>query len=142
MLEGEVRLDAVLVISADRVEQKMLRDLLGRMGYDVRVAFSGEDAVNITRRQGFGFVFLGAGQQGLDPFSTCRLLKRPGHSPNRPIVVMLSQRRHAVDRIRATFAGCDAYLGDTLMEEQLLRVLARHDNTFERIFEPTAPLTA
>jgi two-component system, cell cycle response regulator len=142
LLEGEIRLDAVLVISADRIEQKMLRDLLGRLGYQVQAALRGEDALRITRRQGFGFVFLGKGMDGLDPYQTCRQLKRPGHSPNRPVVVLLSERRSAIDRIRATFAGADAFLGEPLLDEELMRVLAQHDSTFERIFEPTAPLAA
>ena len=37
----------------------------------------------------------------------------------------------------ARVAGCDAFLTTPLDERELLHLLARHDRTFERVFQPT-----
>lgn len=141
LVEGEMRLDEVLVVSASPAERRLLRDLLTRYGYRVALAPNAEAAVESCEMTTFGFVFLGLGQDGLDSFLACRRIKRrPTPSGVAPVVVALAHRHGAIDRIRATFAGCDAYLAAPLDEDDLLRVLARHDPTFERVFEPTAPL--
>lgn len=141
LVEGESRLDEVLVVSGSPAERRLLRDLLARYGYRVSLALNAETAVEMCEHTTFGFVFLGLGQDGLDSFQACRHIKRrPTLTGLAPVVVALAQRHGAIDRIRATFAGCDAYLTAPLDEDDLLRVLARHDPTFERVFEPTAPL--
>ena len=141
LVEGEMRLDEVLVVSASPAERRLLRDLLTRYGYRVGLAPNAEAAVESCEMKTFGFVFLGLGQDGLDSFLACRRIKRrPTLNGVAPVVVALAHRHGAIDRIRATFAGCDAYLAAPLDEDDLLRVLARHDPTFERVFEPTAPL--
>lgn len=141
LVEGELRLDEVLVVSASPAERRLLRDLLTRYGYRVSIAPNGDAAVECCEQNTFGFVFLGLGQGGLDSFLACRRIKRrPTLTGLAPVVVALAHRHGAIERIRATFAGCDAYLAAPLDEDDLLRVLARHDPTFERVFEPTAPL--
>jgi CheY-like chemotaxis protein len=136
---GDLRLDAVLVVTDSPAERSMLREWLGRLGYSVSVAASDEAALAAARRRSWGFIFLGLGVGGLDPFQTCRRLKQEPHI-GEPVVVVLCPRAKPIDRIRATFAGCDACLTEPLQEADLLALLTRHDPTFERVFEPTAPL--
>ena len=69
-----------------------------------------------------------------------RIRRRPTRLGIAPVVVALAHGGGAIDRVRATFAGCDAYLTTPLESAELMRVLAQHDRTFERVFEPTAPL--
>lgn len=141
LIEGESRLDEVLVVSASPAERRVLHDLLSRYGYGVTLARSTDEAVRMCDEQCYGFVFLGLGQDGIDGFQACRRIKRrPTLTGLAPVIVALAHRAGAIDRIRATFAGCDAYLTTPLDETELLRVLAQHDRTFERVFEPTAPI--
>jgi two-component system, cell cycle response regulator len=141
LVEGESRLDEVLVVSASPAERQVLRDMLSRFGYGVTLARSTDDAVRMCDEKCYGFVFLGLGQDGIDGFQASRRIKhRPTPTGVAPVIVALAHRTGAIDRIRATFAGFDAYLTTPLDESELLRVLAQHDRTFERVFEPTAPL--
>ncbi len=141
LVEGEARLDEVLVVSASKAERRLLHDLLSRYGYGVALAPSAQVAVDLCERKTYGFVFLGLGQDEGRSFQACRrIARRPTLYGVAPVVVALSQRHSAIDRIRATFAGCDAFLGAPLNEDDLLRVLAQHDPTFERTFEPTVPM--
>lgn len=141
LVEGEARLDEVLVVSASKAERRLLHDLLGRYGYGVALAPSATAAVELCERRTYGFVFLGLGQDEGGSFQACRRIsRRPTLMGVAPVVVALSQRNSAIDRIRATFAGCDAYLSAPLNEDDLLRLLAQHDPAFERTFEPTVPM--
>lgn len=139
LVEGELRLDQILVVSNSPAECRLLRDTLTRLGYRVHLTRTGDEAVQLTERLGYGFVFLGVGQGGSAGFQTCRRIRRqPALAGIAPVVVALAQRHAPIERIRATFAGCDAHLTTPLDEDELLRLLARHDHTFERVFQPTA----
>jgi CheY-like chemotaxis protein len=51
---------------------------------------------------------------------------------------MMARAGNATDRARATVSGCDAFLTEPIDDDELRAILARHDNFFERGFEPTA----
>lgn len=139
----DTRGDRPLVVSDNRAEQLLLREMLGRLGHGCEIAHSGEEALLRCRRRMPGFVFLGVGIAGLDPFQTCRQIKRQaGNRQQRaPVVVMLTRQTLGLDRIRATLAGCDAYLPQPLREHELLHLLLSHeeDQAHSNGFEPTVP---
>lgn len=141
LVDGELRLDEVLVVSASPAERDVLDDLLSHCGYGVTLARSAERAIELCESRSYGFIFLGLGQDGIDSYQVCRRIRRrPTRLGIAPVVVALAHGGGAIDRVRATFAGCDAYLTTPLESAELMRVLAQHDRTFERVFEPTAPL--
>ncbi|MEX8520279.1 MAG: PleD family two-component system response regulator [Leptothrix sp. (in: b-proteobacteria)] len=140
LIEGDLKLDTVLVVSDSRAEQRMLRELLGKLGYSTEAVRNGEEALQHCQANYRRFVFLGVGMTGLDAFQTCRRLKQCAYLWLMvPTVVIMASQPSAIDRIRATFAGCDAYLGQPLLDDELMHLLTTHDATFERGFEPTAP---
>lgn len=146
LLESEARLDDVLVVTSSPAERSMLRPSLSRFGYRITLATTADEALVCARQQSFAFIFLGIDRNGLNSLHIARRLRRShqqahGTSGARaPVLVVLSSQSGAISRIRATFAGCDAYLPVPLEESDLQQLLARHDSTFERVFEPTAPM--
>lgn len=143
LAEGDLRLERILVVSASPAECRLLRDTLMPLGYRVHLSRRAGEAERMTALAGYGFVFLGVGQGGPAGFQLGRRIKRqavPGGG-SMPVVVALAPRGSAIERIRATFAGCDAFLTTPLDEQELLHLLARHDRTFERVFQPTALMT-
>ena len=72
---------------------------------------------------------------------TARLIKQDTLKGGPPVVA-LSHQDNAISRLRALFAGCDAFLPVPLDESTLQQLLARHDMTFERVFEATAIMPA
>ena len=141
LADGDHRLDQVLVVSNSPAECRMLRERLLAFGYRVMLTRTSDEAVALTERLVFGFVFLGMGQGGSAGFQTCRRIRRhPTLAGMAPVVVALTQKLAPIERIRATFADCDACLTTPLDEHALEQLLARHDRTFDRVFQPTAPM--
>jgi two-component system, cell cycle response regulator len=139
LADGDQRLDQVLVVSNSPAECRMLRERLMAFGYRVLLTRTSDEAVALTGRLVFGFVFLGMGQGGSAGFQTCRRIRRhPTLVGLAPVVVALAGRHAPIERIRATFADCDACLGTPLEDTELAQLLARHDRTFDRVFQPTA----
>jgi two-component system, cell cycle response regulator len=141
LAEGDQRLDQVLVVSNSPAECRLLRERLMAYGYRVLLTRTSDEAVALTNRLVFGFVFLGVGQGGSAGFQTCRRIRRhPTLAGMAPVVVALTQKLAPIERIRATFASCDACLTTPLDDHALGQLLARHDRTFDRVFQPTAPM--
>jgi CheY-like chemotaxis protein len=141
LADGDQRLDQVLVVSNSPAECRLLRERLMALGYRVLLTRTSDEAVALTERLVFGFVFLGVGQGGPAGFQTCRRIRRhPTLTGLAPVVVALTPRATPIERIRATFADCDACLTTPLDDTELARLLAHHDRTFDRVFQPTAPM--
>jgi CheY-like chemotaxis protein len=141
LADGDLRLDQVLVVSNSPAECRLLRERLLAFGYRVLLTRTSDEAVALTERLVFGFVFLGTGQGGSAGFQTCRRIRRhPTLAGMAPVVVALTQKVAPIERIRATFADCDACLTTPIDDQALAQLLARHDRTFDRVFQPTAPM--
>lgn len=119
------RLDHILVVDDSDIALRFMAGLLERFGFVVHLARSGEQALERTARQHFSFVFMDVNMPGLDGFKTCKTIKRrdypAGAEP--PTIVMLTSRDTAIDKLRGTMAGCDAYLTKPLEEAELLKVI-------------------
>lgn len=141
---GDGMFDQVLVVDDSEIARRFLQMKLQRLGYAVHTAGSGVQALEMVATQRYAFVFLDVAMDGLDGFETCKQIKRmPWPLDERlmrgPVIVMVTGRGSAVDRIRGTLAGCDAYLTKPLNEEELISTLSKYDDGFERVFENTVP---
>jgi CheY-like chemotaxis protein len=75
-------------------------------------------------------VFLDVMMEGLDGYQTCKAIKGRRYPGGKaPAVVMLTSRGGTIDKVRGTFAGCDAYLTKPLDEAKMLKVLLKFDPT-------------
>jgi two-component system OmpR family response regulator len=97
----------LLVVEDDRKLARALERGLEREGYDVDVAYTGEDALSQAGDHDYDAVVLDVMLPGVDGFSVCEeLRRRPGWLP----VLMLTARADVADRIRGLDAGADDYL--------------------------------
>jgi two-component system, cell cycle response regulator len=99
--------------------------VLGRYGFDVHLARSGEEALRRVAEQHFEFVFMDVNMPGMNGHQTTKLIKNSRYTPGRkpPTVVMLTSRDAMADKLRGTLAGCDAYLTKPLKREDLMKVV-------------------
>ena len=117
----------VLIVDDSDVALKFMQSRLRHFGYESLLARSGEEALNMTERQDFQFVFLDVMMAGLDGYQTCRAIKmNKGRRATVPVIVMLTSRGGTIDKIRGSMSGCDAYLTKPLNEQQLGMVLTQH----------------
>jgi len=125
----------VLIAEDSAIARRFLQVRLQQLGYRVHLAPDGEEAMAALRRERFALVFLDVvlGPPGsLDGLRICQQLK---HAPEfagaqAPKVIMVTGLSGAMDRVRGSLAGCDAFLTKPLSEEELLHALRTLDPGF------------
>jgi two-component system cell cycle response regulator len=122
----------VLVAEDSAIARRFLQVRLQRLGYRVHLANDGDEAMQLIARQQFLLVFLDVvlGPPGsLDGLKICQYLKHdPRFAGGRgPKVVIVTGLAGATDRVRATLAGCDAYLTKPLLEPDFIQTLQALD---------------
>jgi CheY-like chemotaxis protein len=117
-----------LLVDDSEIALRFLQRQLHALGMRTECAGSSEFALELLAQQRFDAVFLdldlGPGSE-LDGLMLCQHLKQSARAAGEaaPRVLMVSAHHGATNRVRATFAGCDAFLGKPLDEEALKRAL-------------------
>lgn len=125
----------VLLAEDSAIARRFLQMRLQQWGYRVHLAHDGDEAMALLAQQRFALVFLDVllGPPGsLDGLAICQQLKHhPDFSGDRaPKVVLVTGLSGAVDRVRGSLAGCDAYLTKPIAEAELLQALRTLDPGF------------
>lgn len=122
-------MDHILVVDDSVVALRFMATHLARFGFQVHLARSGAEAIRRVQRRHFEFVFLEVTLEGLDGFHTCRAIKRASYPEGRPppTVVMMARGDAAVDRLRSTMSGADAFISKPLREDALLKVVGERE---------------
>jgi PAS domain S-box-containing protein len=113
----------VLVVEDNRDAADSLRLLLGLLGHEVRVAYTGPEGVEAAREWRPDTVVCDIGLPGLDGYGVARELRR-GPATARARLLALTGYGHEDDRRRALEAGFDHHLVKPADPEELQRLLA------------------
>jgi two-component system, cell cycle response regulator len=110
------------------IARRFLQFRLQQLGYRVHLASSGEQALALLAERRFAIAFLDVvlGPPGsLDGLALCQRIRQdPALTAGQPPkVVLVTGLGGAIDKVRGTLAGCDAYLTKPLRDEQLLHAL-------------------
>jgi two-component system, cell cycle response regulator len=117
--------DHILVVDDSDVALNFMAKCLGRYGFNVHLARSGDDAIRLVAEVNVAIVFMDVNMPGLDGYQTCKVIKRRAYPRGRkaPIVAMLTSRGGMVDKMRGTLSGCDMYLTKPLRQDDLMKVI-------------------
>jgi DNA-binding response OmpR family regulator len=96
----------VLLVEDDPAARQGLELALGRLGYGVRAAATGEAALHDLGESPVDVVVLDVMLPGVDGFEVCRRLRRVSNVP----VVMLTARSDDFDIVAGLEAGADDYV--------------------------------
>jgi CheY-like chemotaxis protein len=122
---------ALLVDDSD-VALRFLERQLNDLGFRTETAAHSARALELLAQRRFDVVFLDVDlgpSSDLDGLALCQHLKRRGAGGHAaaggvpPRVVIVSAHHAPTDRVRGSFAGCDAYLGKPLDDAELQRTL-------------------
>ena len=112
----------ILVIDDSRFSRESIAAALVNVGFSVDSAENGADGLKQASRKLFDVALVDFEMPGMQGPEVLRKLRALG--PKAPtLLIMLTSRAGAVDRLRAKFAGCDAYLTKPTRMQEFLTVL-------------------
>lgn len=114
----------VLLVDDVKFFLDLERSFLDREGFEVVVAESGREALDIVRRERPGVVLLDLHMPGMDGDEVCRALKRDPMLRATPVIMVTSGQKEE-DLQRCLAAGCDGFLRKPLSQVELLETIGR-----------------
>jgi two-component system, OmpR family, KDP operon response regulator KdpE len=114
--------EASILIADDEPQiRRVLRSTLSSQGYVILDAKTGEDAVEIVRKEKPDLVLLDVNMPGMGGIEACREIRRATEAP----IIMLTVRNAERDKVLALDAGADDYVVKPFgIEELLARIRA------------------
>ena len=114
----------VLVVEDNAINQLVTRGMLLKLGYQVRTADNGAEALDVLRNETVDAVLLDCQMPVMDGFATCRALRNLPGCELLPVLA-ITAHSHSGDRERCLAAGMSDYLAKPMKFEQLRNLL--HD---------------
>jgi len=114
--------EASILIADDEPQiRRVLRSTLSSQGYVILDAKTGEDAIEIVRKEKPDLVLLDVNMPGMGGIEACREIRRATEAP----IIMLTVRNAERDKVLALDAGADDYVVKPFgIEELLARIRA------------------
>ncbi|MCD7061174.1 PleD family two-component system response regulator [Pelagibacterium xiamenense] len=109
----------VLIVDDIPTNVKLLEARLLAEYFDVVVAYSGKDAIEICRTQEIDIILLDVMMPEMDGFECCRILKADPRTSHIP-VVMITALDQPSDRVAGLNAGADDFLTKPVDDVQLM----------------------
>ncbi len=123
---------SILVVDDEPRIAELARDYLEHAGFEVRIAGSGDAALQDIRRNRPDLVVLDLGLPGLDGLDVTREIRRDSNLP----VIMLTARDDELDKLLGLELGADDYLTKPFSPRELV---ARVRAVLRRAAADTAP---
>lgn len=128
----QVPVDRVLVVDDSATVRAFMRAKLAPFRFDVDYAENGEKAIDMAQAKNYTCIFLDILMPGMDGYQVCKRIKA-SPATKESAVVMLSSKSSAFDKFRGSWAGCDAYLGKPVGEDELLATIAKFLPTARKV---------
>lgn len=114
----------VLVVEDNAINQLVTRGMLLKLGYQVRTADNGSEAIELLRRERVDAVLLDCQMPVMDGFATARALRALRGCAEVPVIAVTAHS-HSGDRERCLAAGMNDYLAKPVKFAELQVLL--HD---------------
>ncbi|MGV8921135.1 MAG: EAL domain-containing protein [Pseudomonas sp.] len=112
----------ILIVDDDPQARKLLDMLLQHQGYHIRMACSGEEALQIVKDHPPDLILLDVMMPGMDGFQVASQLKANSDTSNIPIIMLTALNDHAA-RLEGLAAGAEEFVSKPVDQAELwLRV--------------------
>jgi len=112
---------SILVVDDEPQIRRVLKSTLSSQGYVILEAKTGEEAVDVARKEKPDLVLLDVNMPGIGGIEACREIRRSSEAP----IIMLTVRNAERDKVSALDAGADDYVVKPFgIEELLARIRA------------------
>jgi two-component system, cell cycle response regulator DivK len=109
----------ILVVEDQEDNRRIIRDLLASAGYELIEAADGEAGVRLAETERPDLILMDIQLPVLDGYEATRRIKQNPELRAIPIIVVTSYALSG-DDVKATAAGCDAYVAKPFSPRQLL----------------------
>ncbi len=118
----------VLLVEDNAVNRKVAVGILGKHGYKVETAASGEEALEILEGKEFDLVFMDVQMPGMDGFQTTGRIRAADSRVLRKDVRIVAMTAHAMkgDRELCIEAGMDDYIAKPVKAAELVAMVEKH----------------
>lgn len=106
----------ILVVDDEKPIAEILRYNLVQEGYDVILAFDGEEALQLVRRERPDLVLLDIMLPKKDGFEVCREIRRTDNVP----IIMLTAKETELDKVLGLELGADDYVTKPFSSREVL----------------------
>jgi two-component system, OmpR family, KDP operon response regulator KdpE len=106
----------ILVVDDEPQIRRVLRTTLTSHGYSVIEARSGDEALELIRKERADLILLDVNMPGRSGLETCREIRDSGDVP----IIMLTVRNTELDKVQALDAGADDYVVKPFGAEELM----------------------
>lgn len=133
-IERPLKKISVLVVEDNEVNQKLVVKMIEKVGFDVDLAFNGQEAVRKLETSRFDLVLMNIQMPLMDGYEATRLIRDPNSNVlNHAIpIVALTANIVSGDRERCLAAGMNDYITKPVQAEELLAVIVKnvlHENS-------------
>lgn len=104
---------------------EVLRVRLSNAGYDVIVAFDGQEGLRLARTEKPDLIILDVMLPKMNGYKLCRLIKFDGRYKHIPIFMLTSRRRQA-DKELGLSTGADEYLVKPYEPHELIKLINKY----------------
>lgn len=120
--------ESVLVVDDSATVRAFMRIKLSPFQFDVDFAETGEQAIEKASAKAddkaYNCIFLDIMMPGIDGYEVCKRIKANNKTKS-SAVVMLTSKSSIIDKLRANWSGCDAFLSKPVAEDDLLATIAK-----------------
>ena len=109
----------ILIVEDQEDNRTILRDLLGKAGYDIIEAVNGEDGVALALAKRPDLILMDIQLPLMDGYEATRRIKANAELKATPVIAVTSYALSG-DEAKARAAGCDAYVAKPFSPRQLL----------------------
>ena len=115
----------VLVVEDQPVNQELMQLMLRRLGCEVALAGSAEEALDLLSQRAQDAVFMDCLMPGMDGYAATAAIRRCGPDERRTVIIAMTALAMQGERERCLAAGMDDYLCKPVSEAMLRETLLR-----------------
>ncbi|MGD1994088.1 MAG: two-component regulator propeller domain-containing protein [Anaerolineae bacterium] len=115
----------VLVVEDDRANRRLLTQLLSPLGFQVRTAVNGQEALEIWDRWEPHVILMDMRMPVMNGYETTRRIKSTAKGQD-TVIIALTASAMKEDRAAIMAGGCDDFIRKPFREEELFDALTKH----------------
>jgi CheY-like chemotaxis protein len=115
----------ILLAEDNPINVKVATGMLARLGYAVKVAANGREALTAMEQEQFDLIFMDCQMPELDGFEATRAIRTRCGDDSSPIIVAMTANAMEGDRERCLASGMNDYIAKPIVLDDLAACLDR-----------------